>query len=62
VNVILFAVDLDQYRLKIRAGLSKYLPHIIQVSFPEYCLTGLRNKDQMYMQIEKTVPAVPDRI
>ena len=59
MNVVLLAVDLDQIRLKIRADPREYLPHVIQVFFPKYCLTVLRDEDQMYMQIEDAVPVVP---
>ena len=64
--MIMLAIKLLQYGIKILTGIRKYYPHAIQHFFCEDFVAILRDKDQVNMQVKnnmvKTVRLSTDQI
>ena len=60
--MIIFAVELDKYRLKVKANALKDNFHIIQDHLREHITPIFSHKDQMNMEVKNTVSTVPNII
>ena len=58
VNVVMFAVELHQFSLKVLADAGQDGVHGLQVLLPEHIAPVLGNEYQMHMQYKDTVSAV----
>ena len=58
VNVVMFAVELHQFSLKVLADAGQDGVHGLQVLLPEHIAPVLGNEYQMHMQDKDTVPSV----
>jgi len=58
MNVIIFAVELDQFGLKVTTDTGKDAPHVIQNRFCEYAPSIFGHKDQVYVHDKYTVSSV----
>lgn len=55
MDMVVFAVEFEQFSLKVLANIGENLLKIGQQGFSEYKSTIFGHKDQMHMQIEHAV-------
>ncbi len=62
VNVIVFAIELNQFRLKVCANAFKDLAQVVNHLFGEDATAVFGHKDQMHMHQENTVSTVSNLV
>jgi len=60
MDMVIFAVELDEFGLKVPANTGKDAAHVVQDGFGEDLAPVFGNKDQMGVHGKHTVSAVPD--
>ena len=58
--MVVLAVELDQFRVKVGADLGKDASQVIDHFLGEHLTTVFRHKDQMGMYLKNTMPLMPN--
>ena len=62
MNMVIFAVELNQFSLKVCANASKYLAQVVKNLFGEHPTSVFCDEDQMHMHQEYAVSTVANLI
>ena len=60
MNMVVLAVELDQFRFKVLADTGKYWAQVVKNLFCEYAASVFCYKDQMHMHIKNAVSSSPN--